>query len=425
MKPMPDIRKIRDLKLVYLYEVPYAQHAKSYYGMKVVYGNNQVVQMTHRDPKFMDFVTRVFDMYQLERGQERYITVVGEHTQKFLADMRYVKGNNLIHMPNKVGNVTEKYPLDDAFEGQILWPFLSWFLHRTTPFLDSESNQHRYTMQNGYKARKSLVFTLDGTDRYVPLKIVPENQNSYEISMLYSSSDYFNIKAHLHLKADGVQIAFSLDGALIHGELEFGLHYPNGGLSLLEEVKIYNGEQLLSERMDTLTLKDADVQECRLVNDYLLLADVAFDCAQTKVYKIAEGIYFVDDLLLDEKDKEDIVTDINALVVATKETVAIKYTAQKYTYRQVDALKQILDFADVDIVFQLIHTPPKDSDYIVCQKKYNDSAYANAEYRQSLANQYADTVFRAPEGYDLCKGAAALKEIPNPVGYRKRKYRFV
>ncbi len=425
MKPMPDVQKIRDLKLIYLYEVPYAQHAKSYYGMKVVYGNNEVMQLTHRDPRFMDFLARVFDIYQLESRQERYITVVGEHTQKFLADMRYVKGSTLINMPNKVGNITEKYPLDDAFESQILWPFLSWFLHRLMPLLDGKANHHKYRMQNGYKARKSLVFDLDGADQYIPLKIVQESQNRYEISLLYSSSDYYNIKMHLQLSADGVQILFSVDETAIHGVLEFGLHYPNGGLSLLEGMKVYDGERSLSGCMDTLSLKDADEKECELVNGYLLLADVAFDGAQTRTYKISEGIYFVDDLLLDEKGEEDIATDINALIVATEETVAIKYTVKKYTYRQADALKQILDFADVDIVFQLICTPTEDSDYIVCQKKYNDSAYANPEYRKNLANQYADTVFLVPEGYNLCSGTVELNEIENPVGYRKRKYRFV
>lgn len=426
-KPSLDISCIRNLRLVYLYRMPYASHALPYFGMKVLLGKGDVLEYTHRDALFSTFVRKVHDTYQLEAVDGRNITLVGELTRSFLTKPFSLEGHQLIHIPDVIEDANHKYPLGDTFLETLLAPFLHRFLSKFVAIMEKcDIHDIHVQLQPGFNNRKCLIVEVGQRKWEIPMSLIKEGDNRYSAELLYPDAAYRRLLLRMHTGTEAVSLTFRMEGHRgIGGKMECMPRYMGTSLRLCEEFRLWEGEALLREETNLLPCVEATAEERDEALGYVAQCDAPFQPDSVAVYKIAPGLYFIDDLTGGQPDMESQqVTDINGLLVKTEKAVALKYTLVAFAYEKSLGLKQIMDAADVDCLMKVIETPDPERDYVVVQKYFNHCPNANSDYKSRLAGMYAGDIYKVPYGYTFEHGLSSLEKTMMPTDYKKRPFRL-
>lgn len=84
------INEIKNINLIYVFSVDsiFKNNTKKYIGIKVVYGDNCIIETDYTDPKFQDLIKRIVDRYQNEKDT-RHIILLGPITKKVMNDLSF------------------------------------------------------------------------------------------------------------------------------------------------------------------------------------------------------------------------------------------------------------------------------------------------------------------------------------------------
>ena len=86
------INEIKNINLIYVFSVDsiFNDKTNKYIGIKIVYGNNQIIETDYTDFKFQDLVKRVINIYNTEKDK-RHIILLGALTKEIMSDLSLYK----------------------------------------------------------------------------------------------------------------------------------------------------------------------------------------------------------------------------------------------------------------------------------------------------------------------------------------------
>ena len=84
------INEIKNINLIYVFSVDsiFNDKTNKYIGIKIVYGNNQIIETDYTDFKFQDLVKRVINIYNTEKDK-RHIILLGALTKEIMSDLSF------------------------------------------------------------------------------------------------------------------------------------------------------------------------------------------------------------------------------------------------------------------------------------------------------------------------------------------------
>ena len=84
------INEIKNINLIYVFSVDsiFNDKTNKYIGIKIVYGNNQIIETDYTDFKFQDLVKRVINIYNTEKDK-RHIVLLGVLTKEIMSDLSF------------------------------------------------------------------------------------------------------------------------------------------------------------------------------------------------------------------------------------------------------------------------------------------------------------------------------------------------
>ena len=84
------INEIKNINLIYVFSVDsiFSDKNKKYIGIKIVYGDNSIIETDYTDPRFSQLVKRVIDRYNIEKDN-RHIVLLGALTKEVMNNFSF------------------------------------------------------------------------------------------------------------------------------------------------------------------------------------------------------------------------------------------------------------------------------------------------------------------------------------------------
>lgn len=416
---------IRDIRFIYLYEMPYSTPALPYYGLKILMGKSrQAVTYSHKNTIFPAFVRQVYQTYHLEKNQGKHITLLGECTQRFLNEQDFIKESTLIHIEDHIAEADAKYPLGDAFVDTMLAYAVSKLAKVCLQTLAGNSQAQDFELRPGYKDRKSLQYRQGESRKVLPVSLIEAGVNCYQLQFFYGGAIRLTVSAEIRLTSQEIAIDFTEKRLGAQGHLQYGIVYQGDQVNWHEVIEVLQQGAPIRQDRRLFPAEPLDAATSKWLLAYLAMANAAFDVTSVVVYRINADFYFIDDLLGDRKPQEQMLTDVSALMVVGEKSLAIKYSVINFIYQSQYALKQVLDEVDVDVVYQMVESPAAHGNYVVCQRTFHPTPNGNHTYQAQYAGMVAEDLYQVPYPYRFPMGPEAFCKCETPSDYRKQPFRM-
>lgn len=374
------ISQLKDLKAVFFYCLDKDLkkiNNTDLLGLKIVYGEDNNLNLDYSSPHFKEFVLKVLEVYNEEKDTNNII-LLNDLTEKLLANAEIEK---MVETDNKNKAFYQSRPILELTNRNndlaVAKDYVRDIIKNLKP-LFFEEEKIDFGEIKGYQNRYFLTYETDLGEGLIPFILYKSAKDFYfKISGIKKTS--VTIEGKISIDSGSVSISWNIDKTNFLGQEIFKF---NG----LHERSIFNDGEIVN--FDNNTCEITPIEKER-INTYFEVLGID---RMEKGIKTGDNRFILGQSISDNKDDNgNVLLEKTAHVFLKEDFVNITYV-NKYGLVKNDNSFVLTIFEEKEDITVIPFTDEEDN-YLVVQHHYMPSGKMRGEYKEKV-NKYAYQIFK-------------------------------
>lgn len=385
-----EISQIKDLQLIFfynLYDSLVAKGKRRYFGLKIFYGENQILDLDYTDEHFREYVLKVLAVYEKEKN-DNDIIILNDLSEEIIENVSSEINDDIIDR-----KLMQKSSIIETgfrnFQISLIENYLIDIIKQILRIFYDESKKVEVLNISSYQNRGVVNYKVDGESKVFPIICIKNSESEYSFKISGIDGNSSMIIGNIIIKDNHVLTSWFTQGD-IKGKIFYSL-----GQKIIEKVVKYNDKTILFDSEDSLISEE----EQNKIKFYLKNF-CECECENGVFVKTVNDSYLFSSLIESESNEELKCSQGKSChLYITKSKVHMIFSETYGLVKYEDSLT--IPFYEEKQEILLLPFDIDSKKYILVQRKYLPTQKMLGEYKEQFLNFYHYEILEVSQNNDL------------------------